>query len=664
MKNIFKQLSLGAILLVLAGSCSDDFLKEAGPIDRFGTDIYESETLLNRHVSQLYSYYFSAFTSPDRTLVGEYTNLPSRLTEERGGGVKDYQWIQGNNSFTNGDDAILASYYGPDKLGTSITNRPYDRIRYVTDVIEKIDQFGTSLSEEFKNEIKGQMYYLRALQYYDLMKVYGGVPIVTEVEFATNEDESIKHPRATTADLVEQILADFDEAATKLPTAWTNPAANYGRPTSLMATAQKARVLLTFASPLFNPNWDSDTQRWQDALDAALKAEELLSANGFGLYGNSAKDWQEMLSSTSYSQASNMEAIVLHMLNAPESGTSLAYQNSWENGLRLISQGGSSGVAVPTDMIDLFPMSDGERATTGNGYDSFKFFLNRDPRFYRTFAFNGVVWPYKESPTDTLYTYMWKSGNSNYFAGKNNDIQSPVFVRKMSGNANASKANYSLSGINILEYRYAELMLIIAEAYAGVNNLSECAAYINKVRNRVKAGKISTPASQYTAFNACLFERQVELAYEGKRFWDMQRWMLYNDGADNAIAKNTTCSKLGVEPLKGRARRGYFLKYKGEASGKDDPIDIADKVAANPDDANFQNQLQALASWYDANFEKAELTNEMDRFLGVENKFNWQNNYYINGLRSNFLIQNDWIKQTKGWSDAYGGAGSYNWQAE
>ncbi len=664
MKNILKHIILGLAFLTILNSCSDEFLREAGPIDRFGDDIFKSESLMDRHLATLYSYYFAGFNSPDRHLVGYYTNMPSRLTDERGGGISSYKWIQTNASFSSGDDSMFPSYIGPDRLGSSITNYSYDRIRYVTDVLEKIDSYSDgALSESYINKVKGQMYYLRGIQYYDLMKVYGGVPIITTVQTSSSDDPSIKIPRSSTGETVAQIIADLDSAATLLPGTWNNPAENYGRPTSCSAMAQKVRVLLTYASPLFNSNWE-DAGRWQDVINAGLEAEAALQAEGYGLYGNSIKDWEEMLSASSYDAPGNMEAIVIQLLNAPESGSSNAYQNGWENSLRLPSQGGNSGVAVPRDMIDLFPMASGARPTPANGYDSFKFFLNRDPRFYRTFAFNGVIWPYQENTKDTLYTYMWQSGQSNYFAGENNDIASPVFVRKMSGDADASSENYDLSGINIMEYRYAEFLLIMAEAYAGVGNTGMTAQYINRVRNRVGAGEVDKPGTKMEAFNAVLYERQVELAYEGKRFWDMHRWMLFNDGGDNVISTNATCSKIGVKPLKGGARRGYFLKYTGTVSGKDDPIAEEDLVAANPNSEDFQNQLEDLAEWYDANFEEAELTNYMDQYLQEQNVYTWNNNYYVSGFRSNLLTQNDWLEQTKGWDDASGSPGIFDFRGE
>lgn len=668
MKQIFNQIALVLLIAASISSCNDDFLQEAGPIDRFGNEIYEYESLMNKHVANLYYRYYSDFNSPDESLIGLYSNMPARITDERGGGVGSYKWIQAGSSYANGDDSMFPAYFGPNRLGTSVTNNSYDRIRYVTDIIENIDTKGANLPDAYRNGVKGQMLYLRAMQYYDLMRVFGGVPLITTVQTPSSEDPSIRIPRAKTGEIVAQIVKDLDEAATLLPAIWEDPAKNYGRPTSCAALAQKTRVLLVYASPLFNANWE-DASKWQNVVDAGLEAEAALNASGHGLHGNSAKDWEDMLGTADYISASNKEAIAIQLMSAPEGTTSSTYSNQWENSLRLPSQGGSNGIAAPRGMIDLFPMADGSRPTVSNGYDSFKFFLNRDPRFYRTFAFNGIVWPFKKSDTDTissevLYTYMWESGNSKYFAGNNNDMASPVVVRKMSANANASNANYDLSGVNIIEYRYAEFLLIMAEAYAGVGNTAKTAEYINKVRERVGAGNIATPSDKYEALNCALYERQVELAYEGKRFWDMQRWLLFNDGGDDVLTTNNTCTKLGFEPLKGHARQGYYLKYTGVVSGSDNPIAKKDLVSVDPNSDNFHSQLNDLAAWYDANFEEASLANALDKFNGKENAFNWNNNFYLSGLQSNLLNQNDWLKQTKGWNDENGSAGTFDFQSE
>lgn len=79
---------------------------------------------------------------------------------------------------------------------------------------------------------------------------------------------------------------------------------------------------------------------------------------------------------------------------------------------------------------------------------------------------------------------------------------------------------------------------------------------------------LGTITDKNEAIKACLRERQVELAYEGKRYWDLWRWMLYNDDASD---NNTTCTTLGIEPLNGTARVGKYLQVK-DYDGKADPL--------------------------------------------------------------------------------------------
>src|SRR5690606_17044104 len=208
--------------------------------------------------------------------------------------------------------------------------------------------------------------------------------------------ESIRLPRASVSEVVDQIVSDLDMAASLLPGNWEG---QYGRFTRGAALAQKARVLLTYASPLFNKSWESN-ERWQLALQAGLEAENQLMADGYGLYGNSASDWEEMFT---IDNSFCSEAITIQLLGDGDTGSYL--HNSWEGNIRLSSQNGAGGQEAPKEMIDLFPMADGSRPTAANGYDDFLFFLNRDPRFYRTFAFSGSQWGYSEDPESTVWAY-------------------------------------------------------------------------------------------------------------------------------------------------------------------------------------------------------------------------------------------------------------------
>src|SRR5690606_25746448 len=180
---------------------------------------------------------------------------------------------------------------------------------------------------------------------------------------------------------------------------------------------------------------------------------------------------------------------------------------------------GGGGQSAPKEMIDLFPMADGSRPTAANGYDDFLFFLNRDPRFYRTFAFSGRKWGYKEDPESVVWAYRWLDSNDEAHFSDNNQLSSPAFVRKMTNKNVTGESGFEYSGTDIFEYRYAELLLNIAECYAGIGDLGNCTAYLGKVRQRVGIPSannygIGTLGSKYEAIEACLYERRVELAYE------------------------------------------------------------------------------------------------------------------------------------------------------
>jgi len=664
MKTIINKYIVISLLLVLgASSCSDDFLEDKKQYKYYDEEFYQDQDRVTQYVNNVYYDFFDGFKTPAAIRVGSFTTTEASYTEEIGG-ISNL--INPNITLVNAQDG--SGYYGP-SLRDAFDNVPYNRIRDCNAMLENIDVLGANLPQQFRDRIKGQMYYLRALQYYDLMRMYGGVPIVTTVQVATNSDESIKLPRATVTEVVNQIVADLDQAATLLPPNWD--AANYGRFTKGAAMAQKSRVLLTYASPLFNKNWDTDNSRWDAALAAGLAAETQLSQDGYGLYGTNAKQWAEMFYVNN--NAFNKEAITIKLLSDGNTG-SLFSNNSWERSIRLASQGGqgSGGVDVPKRMIDLFPTSTGARPVAGTNYDPFLFFKDRDPRFYRTFGFSGSYWPYNNTITTTttqptVWAYRWSTNATTGVAySMGNDVASPAFVRKMSSPTVSNASNFQFSGTDIMEYRYAELLLNIAECYAAKNDITNTITYLGKIRNRVGIPSannygIGTLSTKYAALEACLYERRVELAYEGKRFYDIQRWMLYSD--DAALNDNTN-AKLGIPVINGTQRIGNYLHYKnGTSPTNTDPLATARAaISVDPDASNFAAQITALATFYTANFELRSPPTPMDVVNNVATNIDWKSHYYIMGLNLTVLSQNPWLTQTKGWKDASGNSGTFEYQ--
>jgi len=657
MKN--KILLLIVCTVILTASCKKSFLEDMKSYDKYDESLFTNEVLTGQYIDRLYNYYFAAYRSPVQAeaSLGAYDDSKTKNTEEIGGTVGN--WINPNRNLQLASDAD--GYYGA-ALTASVTNNPYTRIRFCNLLLEKMDGAGEVLSESFRKTSKGQMYYLRALQYYNLVRTYGGVPIVLTVSNASSTDESIRTPRSTATECFTQIIKDFDSAAALLPAVWTGGSTNYGRATRAAALAMQSRVLLTAASPLFNKDWDNPgSPKWQAALDAGLKAELALTAAGYGLYGSTAKEWAEMMYVND--NTFNREAIIVQLLsNTPT--TSVGYNNSWENAVRPKEHNGSgNGISVPKAMLDLFPLADGKRPTQANGYVDTFFFEKRDPRFYRTFAFSGSKWGIKTNANKNSFFYRWRpnaTGTAVYFAG--NQTSSPAVVRKMS-NPVADTTALTFSGTDIFEYRYAELLLNIAECYAAKGDIGNCITYLGKIRARVGIPSannygIGNLATRYEAIEAVLYERRVELAYEGKRYWDIQRWLLY-DGVSSTNTTANTCAKLGITPINGTNRTGYYWQGKNFTSS--DPLTAADRaILIDPDAANFATEIAKLKTLYQNKLVMTPLDQAMDRDGNTPVNILYRPNYYLSGLTATILSFNPWLLQNIGWQDYNGAQGTFN----
>lgn len=654
MKNKLSYFLIFLVVAVSAG-CKKDFLEDMKSYDKFDESLFTNEVQTGYYIDRLYNWYFAAYNSPTKTVVGLYNDDRRNITEEVAGTVHKY--IDPTKTLKLSSEAD--AYYGP-VLPGGINNTSFTRIRACNLLLEKIDGVGKDLPEAFRNTAKGQMFFLRALQYFDLMRVYGGVPIVLHTQGASADDESIRTPRAKTSEVVAQIIKDLDSAALLLPIKWD--AANYGRLSGAGALAMKSRVLLTAASPLFNTDWDnSGSDKWQKALDAGLAAETALTAAGYGNSINSAKDWAEV--TWKDDNKFNGEALIVQLLSNNSTNTSLSIFNGWENAIRPKDHNGGGGIAAPKQMLDLFPLANGMRPTAANGYVDTFFFENRDPRFYRTFAFSGERWGLKGRSDKVTWFYRWKAadGKVSYFA--NNQTNSPAVVRKMS-NTNADSTAFNFSGTDIFDYRFGELLLNIAEAYAAKGDINNAVTYLGKIRKRVGIPSadnygIGTLTTKYEALEACIYERRVELAYEGKRFWDMQRWMLYDD--DGSIADNTN-AKLGIPALNGTRRQGYYWQSKVTGG---DPLTNADRtISINPDGsaADFLSEINKLKDVYRNKLVMTPLDQAWDRVGSTAVDILFKPNYYVSGYTSTILSNNSWLPQTKGWLDYNGGEGTFDYR--
>ncbi|MCH5720280.1 RagB/SusD family nutrient uptake outer membrane protein [Niabella hibiscisoli] len=363
------------------------------------------------------------------------------------------------------------------------------------------------------------------MAYLGLTKIYGGMPLVLEPQ---NPDNLNLSGRQKAKVMFEQIVRDFDSSISNLQgkAKWTSDATERGKIGQATAAAlkAKAKALLWWASPLFNPPGHStyDESRWQVAFQASQDAYTRAMAAGYKLMPNYATIFQ-------VEGNGNTEAMMVRSYSSLQ----LKKFHGVEARVRPGSEGGSpSDVYNPTKiMLDAYVMKDGrpkENASTQYPYDEVLMYANRDPRFDASIAFNGCTWPLSAKPTRRQWTYAGARVDGG------NESSKPFYVRKFAtpnlARAAVGTANdLGGSGMDWIEFRFAELLLDYAEAANESGNLTIAKDMIRQLR--VRAGIVQGTADYGLALatnkdlmrELIINERMVELSFEGKRNDDLRR---------------------------------------------------------------------------------------------------------------------------------------------
>lgn len=487
-------------------------------------------------------------------------------------------------------------------IGTSTNNTGnYAKIRLINVFIR--DCGAGELPIGTKKRFLAQAYFFRAFRYFSMVRVYGGVPLVLTPISSVGEDNRFADllPRNKTSECIKQISSDLDSCIKYLPVKWPNTA-DWGRITSGAAAAFKSRVLLTWASPQFNPT--DDKTRWQAAYDASNQAVDLLTKGGFGLFTStslaaataSTNPYQNMW----FTEVGNPEAVLVTGYNTA-TGDQTKDPNGNDASVRPSYLGGSGGSSQPTwNFVKLYPMKDGKAPgdpTSAYAYSDQKFWKNRDPRFNATIAYNGCVWPTQGITTYKLWTYLYYTNTANT-TSKSTEISgrttSGFYLRKAT-DATASATSLLYSGTDWMEIRYAEVLLNQAEAAAELSAPNTALVYTNlkAIRARAQVDKgadgmygLTPGLTGAPLIDAIMLERAIEFAYEGKRFWDLQRRNLVGP-VMNAISK-----RVGVViTLKNPGSNNDYIASTRDASSLDDlydnyftPINTANKSFVSLDD--------------------------------------------------------------------------------
>jgi starch-binding outer membrane protein, SusD/RagB family len=587
-KNLF--LLCIIVLSTILTSC-DVFKKE--PLDAVPQeDIWNNEGLATLYLNNLYSMIMPTFPGASSTGTRNYSNL----SDEAGPFGTKYA-NETENQFAG------SSYmYGllTNESVSDFSSDTYAKIRKINMLIENIST--GSIPEDGIKRIKGQALFLRAWIYWNLVNLYGGIPMVMNVQdpyYGGEITTEVKVRRNTTKECIELIAADLDEAFSYLPAKWDD--ANYGRITRGAAIALKGRMLLFWASPQFNP--DNKIERWQWAYDVNKMALDSLTRDGYGLHSSFKELFADCKEKTK-------EAILVRVYDASVSGS---FYHAYDKSVRPVAEGKSGGGGANNatwNLVQAFPMVDGypvNAASTTYPYNQNRFWLNRDPRLAFTIAYNTCGWPLSGTANYKIWTYYHSKS-----------VSGETSIVRVEGSANYSKTSFycrkyvnpaikkdvcDVISTDWTEIRFAEVLLNFAECANELDGkVSEAVDALNRIRNErtdVKVGMdyINANIGNRDVMREIIMnERQVEFAFENKRYWDLRRRNMFENDLGPNVKKINGTRRYGWRVLlneSGIKTPDYFLTIR-------DGLDFSQAIVYN---TYFQSGYQdTLDTQYPINY--------------------------------------------------------------
>ena len=505
--------TLAVVTILGTSACSHDYL-DITPTDRvsdaaiLGDSVLFEDYVINRYMGIQQTNKEAEGTPPGFGRGFEYA-LWSSLTDESIYTNDDNTWLIQRGQIAPENTGIAGTFWG----------RSYRGIRDINYALNHISE--VPMSADLKNRLTGELKFQRAFRYFDLIRNYGKVVLVGDRVYSLEDDFSSTdslYVRSSIKDGVDYVVKELDAAAGLLPLDHSNSNWALGRATKGAALALKSRLLLYAASPLYNAaSWAEAAQAAKDVMD--LKQYSLYQGGYRNLFLTASNN-PEIIFERLYTTGA--VHVALEIANGP---------NGYD---------GWGGNTPLQNLVDAYEMANGKAITdASSGYDPNNPYQNRDPRFYATILYNGA--PYRG---DTVWTYTpggkdSKDGPSNW-----NTSKTGYYLKKFM-NDNLPIVNpWGIAGTQPwIYFRYAEILLNYAEAEnEAVGATSDVYKAINQVRERAGMPDLPDNLSQDGMRKAVRYERQIELAFEEHRYYDVRRWKIA-DEVENQPAYGITVTK-------------------------------------------------------------------------------------------------------------------------
>ncbi|TDO97008.1 RagB/SusD family nutrient uptake outer membrane protein [Flavobacterium sp. 245] len=510
--NLIKKTILGLALVIGFGSC-DDYIDKEPLSDYLSSNFYNNEAAIKQGTNGAYqSLYMETSQLPFFTLYDMYTPMGIERADNNAIGVNN---VALENNFMV--EAQWANFY----KGVARANT----------VLEGSQPYLSELSDKGKQYL-AEIKVIRATHYHYLTALYGDVPFFTK---SVTAEEQKAIARTPWTEIVDYLLNDLEDASKQLP--WQ--ATEFGRIDRSYALGLKARMALyagSWCKEGYGEKGVKDPAKAAVYFDiAAQTAKRIMAESGRALDPNFDDLFTRAGQLTGAAKKENIFALAY----SDQSSKKTHYQSFGEMARTV---GGQSGRFPTQLLVDTYEMANGKRIDEpGSGYDPKNPFANRDPRLKltiythkdRIIANNGGV---KLNIVMELYKPTTLSfdaaGNSTSISNLDYTGSVAQYGYIQSGVGYLwRKYNYfndeivSEPSYNILMMRYAEILLIYAEAKIELNQIDgSVLSAINEVRSRVNMpGTTSVDPAKLRQL--VRRERKVEFAREtGLHFFDMRRW--------------------------------------------------------------------------------------------------------------------------------------------
>ena len=561
-----KQNSIYTLLIALlcfVSSC--DYL---GVSDQLAGGLQNTEQVFD-NVSYTKRWYANVFAGiPDYSginsvNVGAFKNPWTGMCDEL---VVGY----GNSSKYNNSDRNAAN------MGFHRYGDCYKYIRQANIFLQKAHPImttgtqGDQLLEDELTQMKANVRFMRAFYHYLLFEQYGPIILVKDKIYNATEDQDV--PRNTVDEVIEYIDSELTAVASELTQEPIFEDKDYRAwPTKGVALAVRAKLWLYAASPLLNGGYrealsvtnpdgtrlfpDYDAGKWEKALAACKDFIDYAEAGRYELYKEYKDDNGAVIDPDK--SVYNLFQKYTHEIIWATANNDWGGMNGDAFDRRIAprcEKNGLGSTGVTQELVDAFYMKDGFPVSATaylpqstlyqeEGYGTYKDqndnfskkytnvtvsnrYLNREPRFYNTVFFNGRQWPV--SCNQVLF---YNGGNSGVQEGQAT-LTGYMLFKRFNRSVSLTNPGVASQFRPSIIFRLADFYLMYAEAANEVNpNDARVLKYLNLVRERAGLPDIETlnPAirgNQELQRAAIQRERQIELATEGQRYFDVRRWMI------------------------------------------------------------------------------------------------------------------------------------------